>query len=91
MREADIERELVERVRAAGGACYKWVSPGNAGVPDRIVIMPGGRVWFVELKTDTGQLRPLQKRQLSRLRALGCDLAVLRGMEGLEEFMGIAQ
>ena len=50
MREKSIEQELVRAVRTAGGLCAKWVSPGLDGVPDRIVLMPGGRLAFVEVK-----------------------------------------
>ncbi len=60
MREKDIEKILVAEVRKLGGRAYKWVSPGNDGVPDRIVIFPGKTPVFVELKTDTGKLSALQ-------------------------------
>ena len=87
MLESEIEKELVRRVRTAGGKAFKWVSPGNAGVPDRIVIMPGGRIWFVELKTDTGRLSPSQQRQINHLNRLGVRTFILKGQKGLETFM----
>ena len=68
MREKEIEKILVNEVKRLGGRAYKWTSPGNDGVPDRIVILPDTRVIFVELKTDTGVLSPLQKVQISRLK-----------------------
>ena len=86
MLESEIEKELVRRVRAAGGKAFKWVSPGNAGVPDRIVIMPGGRIWFVELKADTGRLSPAQQRQINHLNRLGVRTFILKGQKGLETF-----
>ena len=52
MKERDIEVLLRDGVKQLGGKAYKWVSPGNAGVPDRIVILPGGKVIFVELKHE---------------------------------------
>lgn len=68
------ETYLRDEVRRRGGRTYKWVSPGCSGVPDRIVVMPGGRVVFVELKsegkTSTGQ----QKKRQAELRALGCTV-----------------
>ena len=86
MRESEIERILVEEVRKLGGRAYKWVSPGNAGVPDRIVVFPGGRLVFVELKMDRGQLTKLQRMQIKRLRALGQPVYVVRGIDGLSQF-----
>ena len=55
MTEKEIERRVVKMVRERGGLSYKFVSPNTPGVPDRIVITPTGVVWFVELKTDTGE------------------------------------
>ena len=86
MRESEIERILVEEVRKLGGRAYKWTSPGNAGVPDRIVFFPEGRQVFVELKTDRGQLTKLQKVQIKRLRDLGQPVYVVKGIDGLSQF-----
>jgi hypothetical protein len=52
--EKDIEQTLVKMVRKRGGLCLKWVCPGWAGVPDRIVLLPGGKIIFVELKRPSG-------------------------------------
>lgn len=87
MKESSVERKLVSGIKKLGGQAYKFVSPGNAGVPDRIVIMPYGRVYFVELKTDTGKLSPLQKVQIGRLQALGLDVRVLYGAEAVADFL----
>ena len=87
MLESEIEKRLVRIVREMGGAAYKFVSPGNTGVPDRIIILPGGRIWFAELKAKTGRLSPPQERQIERLRGLGMKVVVIRGMEGLEEWL----
>lgn len=86
MRESEIERILVEEVRKLGGRAYKWVSPGNAGVPDRIVFFPGGQQVFVELKTGRGQLTKLQTVQIKRLLDLGQPVYVVRGIDGLSQF-----
>ena len=48
--EKSVERYLVRKVEAVGGRCLKWTSPGTTGLPDRIVLLPGGRIMFVELK-----------------------------------------
>lgn len=87
MLERDIEKKLVKSIRLLGGRAYKWVSPGNSGVPDRIVVLPGGRVIFVELKTDTGSLTPLQKRQISVLESIGAEVMVVKGENGLRDFI----
>ena len=52
--EREIEAKLVKVVKDAGGLCLKWVCPGWAGVPDRIVLLPGARVVFVETKRPKG-------------------------------------
>ena len=86
--ERDIEKKMVGGIKAIGGRAYKWVSPGNDGVPDRIVVLPGGKVIFVELKTAKGKLSPIQRRQCQRLRDLGCDVRVLYGDKPMEAFVG---
>lgn len=86
MRERDVERILVEEVRKLGGRAYKWVSPGNDGVPDRIVVFRGEPPVFVELKSETGSLTSLQEVQVRRLTDLGQIVRVVRGIEGLSEF-----
>ena len=87
MREKDIEKILVNEVRKLGGWAYKWVSPGNDGVPDRIVFLPGRPPVFVELKTETGKLSALQEVQIDRLKTLGQDARVLRGLQEVKEFL----
>lgn len=79
MREADIEKKLVSGIRKLGGRAYKWVSPGNDGVPDRIIILPGTGPIFVELKAEKGRLTALQKVQIDRLCGMGQDVRVLYG------------
>ena len=86
MREKDLEKILVAEVKKLGGRAYKWVSPGNDGVPDRIIIFPNQRPIFVELKTETGRLTALQKVQIERLQILGQPVDVVRGVSGLVRF-----
>lgn len=86
MRERDIEKILTEEVKREGGRAYKWTSPGNAGVPDRIVIFPNRKPIFVELKTEGGSLSPLQVVQIKRLRDLGQEVEVVYGVAGLKYF-----
>jgi len=71
MREREIETYLVRRVKELGGIAYKFVSPGHTGVPDRLVCLPGGRIYFVEVKTPGGTMSESQWREYNRLLALG--------------------
>ena len=87
MKESAIEARLVRRVRERGGLCYKFVSPGNRGVPDRLVIAPDGRVFFVELKSKNGRLSELQKFQKSELEKRNMAVQVLYSVEQVEEFV----
>lgn len=85
--ERDIERHLVRRVAECGGVAYKWVSPGRVGVADRIVIRPGGQVWFVELKTATGRLSPLQQVFAADMRRMGVNYIVIRSKEEVDQWI----
>lgn len=87
MRESTIEARLVREVRKLGGLCYKFTSPGSPGVPDRIVILPGGRVVFVELKTEIGRLAKIQKWQIEELEKRGAEIRVLKGMDQVLAFL----
>ena len=87
--ERNIERKLVNGVKAMGGIAYKWVSPGNTGVPDRIVIFPDGKIEFVELKTETNKPTPLQTAQMKRLQHMNCVVYVLRGEAAVNEYLDV--
>lgn len=87
MRESSIESYLVRGVKERGGLCYKFVSPGNPGAPDRIVITPSGRIIFVELKTEVGRLAKIQKWQRREMEKRGADVRVLYGMDEVKEFL----
>jgi len=91
MIEKEVEKFLVREVKKIGGISFKFISPGNAGVPDRIVILPNGRVVFAELKTDKGKLTKLQEVQIKKISDLGADAKVLRGIEGVKEFINEIQ
>ena len=81
MREKDIERKLVMETVKRGGVALKFVSPGCIGVPDRIVLLPGGRMGFVELKAPGQQPRPIQARRIKQLRVMGFQVFVVDGRE----------
>ncbi|MFU1797481.1 VRR-NUC domain-containing protein [Paenibacillus azoreducens] len=87
MREREIEAYLRDRVKAAGGWAPKWTSPGNNGVPDRIVFRPDGRIIFVELKAPGGKPTQLQLAQHKRLRELGQDVRVIDSREQVDAML----
>ena len=71
LRESYVERKLTTEAKKRGGLAVKFVSPGFDGVPDRLVLFPGGKVAFVELKAPGKKMRPLQVRRAGQLRMLG--------------------
>ena len=90
VRESALEKKLKERIERAGGLCLKWTSPGFSGVPDRIVLLPGARILFVEVKrpgTKDG-MSPRQKRVADLIRRLGFTVIRLSDMEGIEPYLG---
>ena len=93
MREKTLETLLVRTVKSMGGLAPKFVSPGFDGMPDRIVLLPHGRLAFVEVKAHGKKPRPLQVRRKSQLESLGfsvyCldDAALIGGM--LDEIQSV--
>jgi len=87
MKESAIEAKLVKGVSKAGWMAVKLVSPGAAGMPDRMLISPSGHVVFVELKTETGKLTALQIAQIARLRKHKQDVRVLYGSNDVSAFL----
>ena len=77
MREVTIEKKLIAVVKNMGGICPKWVSPGFDGMPDRIVLLPKGRIGFVEVKAPGEKPRPLQIARHQLLQRLGFRVFVL--------------
>ena len=89
MREKDIENYLKESLKKIGGRSYKFVSPGHAGVPDRLCLMPNGILFFVELKATGKTTRPLQDRQIEKIRAYGQRVYVADSREKIKEILEI--
>ena len=87
MREKQIEHSLVMAVKAAGGMCPKLVSPGTDGMPDRMILLPKGRIGFVEVKAPGKRPRPLQERRHKQLRHLGFQVFILDGPEKIAEIL----
>lgn len=87
MRESFIEEKLTKAVKQNGGVCWKFTSPGTAGVPDRIILMPEGRIAFVEVKAPGEKPRPLQLSRHRLLRRLGFTVYVLDASEDIEKII----
>jgi hypothetical protein len=84
--ERDVEKALVKRVKALGGTCEKFTSPGRRSVPDRLVTMSGGRIIFVELKAPGKEPTENQAKDHVRRRDLGCDVRVIDNLEDARAF-----
>jgi hypothetical protein len=87
MRESSLERRLVREVDRIGGKALKWTSPGNRGVPDRIVILPNGRTVYVEMKAPGKPLEPLQERWARILRGLGHQVYKIDSNADIDSFI----
>ena len=81
--EKDLEQKLVREVKRIGGWALKFTSPGQAGVPDRILLFPG-KVYFVELKAPGHTLRPLQEQVIRRMRNLQQNVFTVSSADELE-------
>lgn len=85
--EKDVEAYLRTEVLKLSGKAYKFTSPANRSVPDRIVMLPGGRIYFVEVKTTKGKLTPGQERELDLIDKFGFKTFVAYGKEGVDHFI----
>ena len=85
--EKAVEVYLVKRMREIGGRAYKWVSPGNDGVPDRMCIFPGGRVELAELKGAGGRVSRLQAHRFAELSGMGRRVWVLWSRDSIDRFI----
>ena len=85
--ERTIEQKLAARVKAMGGIAPKFTSPGFDGMPDRLVLLPGGRMGFVELKAPGRKPRPLQLARHRLLRRLGFKVFVIDGIEQIDSVL----
>lgn len=90
--EKEIEKKLRESVEKRGGRCLKWICPGWSGVPDRIVLLPGGRIYFIETKRPKGGvLSALQKKWREWLIGLGFQYWVIWNETDLATFWGYCE
>lgn len=87
MKESILERKLKQEVEKIGGKALKFNSPGTAGVPDRLVLLPRGRALFVEMKAPGQRLRAIQAKRKKELEALGFEVYVIDSDTGIEAFI----
>ena len=87
MKESTIEKHLVAQVKALGGMAYKFTSPAHRGVADRVVCLPDGQTWFVELKAPGGRLSELQKIFAEDMARMNQRYACLWSKEQIEEWL----
>ena len=87
MREKQIEQKLVRAVRKIDGMCLKFVSPNFDGMPDRLILLPGGKIAFAELKALSKKPRPLQLARHKTLMKLGFHVYVIDSAEQIGEIL----
>lgn len=85
--EKRLEKKLREAVKKMGGQALKLYSMSVTGLPDRMVLMPGGRIWFVELKSEGAKPTPSQESFHKKLRGLGFWVEVISTDEQLQDFL----
>lgn len=91
MLEKEIEMHLVGATKARGGLALKFISPGFSGMPDRLILLPGGGYGFVEVKGPGKTPRPLQLARHEMLRSLGAKVYVLDNKKQIEEILDAIQ
>ena len=87
MRESTLEKQLVSEVKKIGGLAPKWTSPGNRGVPDRLIIFPDGVIIFVEMKAPGKPLAPLQEKWKKELLKRGHQHYTIDSVESIVRFI----
>lgn len=87
MRESALEKKLVRAVKDVGGLCWKFTSPGLAGVPDRLCMFPGGWTVFVEMKAPGGKLRPLQEKRHEEIKGVMLPVYTIDSLEGIADLV----
>lgn len=87
MSEKSLEQKLRKAIKLLGGFCIKWTSPGFRGVPDRIILLPWKRVYFVEMKSETGELSKLQIVVHGLFKSIGWPVYVIGSEKQLQDFL----
>ena len=87
IREREIERKLVAKTKAMGGIAPKFTSPGFDGMPDRLILLPNGKMGFAELKAPGKKPRPLQEARHNLLRRLGFKVYVIDCLKQIDSVL----
>ena len=85
--ENKVEKKLCNEIKSIGGRAYKFISPGNNGVPDRIIYLPNGAVIFAELKSPKGVLSKQQEFRIKEMRHMGQTVVILHSVPEVETFL----
>jgi hypothetical protein len=85
--ESALEAAFAKHAREQGCLCYKFLSPGHRGVPDRIIICPSGHLFFIEFKSRSGRLSPWQSRAIARLRGQGQRVYIIDNLEDAKDVL----
>ena len=87
MLERKIENKLKKEIEKIGGLSLKFTSPGMIGVPDRLVLMPKGKIYFVELKRPKKKLKPIQLKRKEQFESLGFKVYVINSYKKIDFFL----
>ena len=87
MLEKEIEKALIDKVKLHEGLCLKFISPSMTGIPDRIILLPKGKIGFVETKRSGGEPRPIQKKRIKQFKNLGFKVYVLDSKDNIDEII----
>lgn len=87
MEESRLERRLKREIKKRNGLALKFTSPGMRGVPDRLILLPGEKIYFIEMKAPGKKPRPLQIKRAKQLKALGFSVYCLDSDEAIDNFL----
>ena len=88
MLEKNIEKRLIDEVKNKKGLCLKFISSSMTGIPDRIVLLPKGKIGFVEVKSPGEKPRPIQVKRIKKLKSLGFKVFVLDNIKMIDDIIG---
>ena len=91
MTEKTLEKKLKREIEALGGLCLKLQSPGMTGIPDRLVLLPGGKIWFVEVKKPGGVISERQIEVMRKIAGLSFFVDIISTEQKLESFIRICR